>query len=132
MPIALSILPGMLSICRLSADEAIPAWVGGGPFFSITRTEEELSVVCGSALVPAGVRAEDGWRALAVAGPLAFGLVGIVSDLSSALAAAGVSIFIVSTFDTDYVLVRAADLARAVEALRAAGHRVDGEGQDAD
>lgn len=98
----------------------------GAAFFAVTRTPGELSVVLPEAAVEAGWRAEKGWRCLAVAGPLDFALTGVLASLASPLAAAGVSLFAVSTYDTDYLLVREEDLARAVAALRNAGHRVEG------
>ena len=88
------------------------------------RTPDELSVVCAADAVPAGVRAERGWKALAVDGPLAFELTGILAGLTGVLARAGVPLFALSTHDTDLLLVREADLERAVAALRAAGHEV--------
>lgn len=117
-------LPGTFAVCRLAPDAAVPAWAAGGPFISVTRTADELSVVCPEPAVPEEVRAERGWRCLRVAGPLAFGLVGVLASLLEPLGRAGVSAFAVSTFDTDYLLVRADDLPRAVDALRAAGHVV--------
>lgn len=117
----LLLLPQRLAVCRLAPDAAIPSWAAG-PFFSITRTADELSVVCPEDAVPADVRCESGWRAFQVAGPLDFSLTGILAAIAAPLAAAGVSIFAVSTFDTDYVLVKEANLARAIDALREAGH----------
>ncbi|MBU6243777.1 MAG: ACT domain-containing protein [Actinomycetales bacterium] len=90
----------------------------------MTRTAAEVSVVCALQDAPAGARTEPGWRALEVAGPLAFSLVGILASLTQPLAAAGVSVFAISTFDTDYVLIRAGALAAAIDALREAGHDV--------
>jgi len=92
---------------------------------SITRRTGELSVVCREARVPADVRAERGWRALEVEGPLAFEEVGVLHALTGPLARAAVSLFAMSTFDTDLLLVREETLERAVEALRAAGHQVE-------
>jgi hypothetical protein len=119
--IELSVLPGRLAVCRLEAGAAPPAWAVGGPLWSITGSADELSVVCAEAAVPDGVRREGGWLALRVAGPLDFALTGVLSAIAAPLAAAGVSIFAVSTFDTDYVLVKEERLAEAVAALRAAG-----------
>jgi hypothetical protein len=85
---------------------------------------DELSVVCQEELVPANIRAENGWRGLKVEGPLDFALTGILAGLASALAQAGVSLFAISTFDTDYILVKEKDLAKAIRALEQAGHRV--------
>lgn len=124
--LALTLLLPTLAVCRLAPDAPPPPWAMGGDFWALTRTPDELSVVCLASAVPAGVRAETGWRALMVAGPLDFALVGILRSLAVPLAEAGVSIFAVSTFDTDYLLVRAEQLARAVAALERAGHTVAG------
>ena len=123
-PLRLTVLPEPLAVCRLAADDAFPAWLPARGFVSVTRTSEELSVVCAADAVPAGVRCEPDWRALAVAGPLDFGLTGILASLATPLAEAGISIFAISTFDTDYVLVKAERLGDAVDALRRAGHRI--------
>lgn len=120
MNLTLERLPNTLAVCRLQPDAAIPDWAGG-PFVSITRTAEELSIVCSQDAVPDGITAERDWRALRVAGTLDFALVGIIARLSEVLAAAEVSLFIVSTYDTDYVLVKAAVLAKAEAALTATG-----------
>jgi hypothetical protein len=125
-PLTLEVLPGLLAVCRLSVSQAVPEWVLRLPFWSITRTEDEMSVVVPEALASPGWKQEVGWRALKVRGPLDFGLIGVLSRLSGALAASNVSLFAISTFDTDYVLVREADLARAVAALQAAGCTVAG------
>jgi hypothetical protein len=90
----------------------------------VIRTAAEVTVVCAD--VPDGVRAERGWRALAVEGPLDLALTGVLVSLLEPLAAVGIAIFAISTFDTDHVLVRAARLEEAVAALRGAGHRVTG------
>jgi hypothetical protein len=119
--IELGILQGRLAVCRLEAGAAPPTWAMGGALWSVTGTADELSVVCGEERVPEGVRREAGWRALKVAGPLDFALTGVLSAIAAPLAAAGVSVFAVATFDTDYVLVREERLAEAVAALRAAG-----------
>ena len=95
-----------------------------GEFFSVTRTAEELSAVCEAAAVPPGVKAEGPWSVLAVRGPLDFNLKGVLAGLTTPLATADISIFAVSTYDTDYVLVRSPDLDRAVRALREAGHKI--------
>jgi len=118
----LSFLSDRLAICRMEQNAAIPAWATASAFFSITRTAEELSLVCAERLVPAGVQMESGWRALKVEGPLDFALTGILAGLAGALAQAGISLFAMSTYDTDYILVKEKDLDRAVEALRAAGY----------
>jgi uncharacterized protein len=122
--VTLDVLPASYAICRFSADAALPSWADGGAFSSVTRTAAELSIVCPADNVPDHVAAERGYRLLAVRGPLDFGLVGVVAALSAVLASAAISIFVVSTYDTDYLLVRGADLDRAAAALRAAGHAV--------
>lgn len=121
----LTVVDVALAVCRLDPTDPVPAWATEGPFVSVTRTPGELSVVCRDDAVPDGVRAERGWRALRVDGVLDFSLVGVLARLATPLANAGVSVFAVSTFDTDYLLVKEADLAAAVEALREAGHVVD-------
>jgi hypothetical protein len=95
-----------------------------GEFFSVTRTPSELSAVCDVAAVPPGVKAEGPWLMLAVRGPLDFNITGVLAGLATPLATAGISIFAVSTYDTDYVLVRNDDLDRAVRSLREAGHAI--------
>ncbi|GAB4432096.1 MAG: ACT domain-containing protein [Chloroflexi bacterium OHK40] len=122
--LTLRVLPGSLAVCRLAPGEALPAWATSGGFWSITRTLDELSVVCAAEAVPEGVRQVGPWRALQVAGPLDFALTGILSALATPLAAAGLSLFAIATYDTDYLLVRAEALEAAVAALRGAGHHV--------
>ena len=116
-------MPDTLAVVRLPPDAPIPTWaIEPSAFASVTRTSGELSIVCPEARVPPGITAERGWRALQIHGPLQFDAVGILAGFASPLADAGISIFAVSTFDTDYVLVKAAQVDRAVEALVAAGH----------
>jgi hypothetical protein len=124
----LVILPDTFAVCRLPADSPIPTWATG-ELVSITRTADELSVVCRADAVPEGVRRETGWRCLRVAGTLDLSLVGVLASLAVPLAEAGVSVFAVSTFDTDYLLVKDADLGRTTEALTATGHRVASDPQ---
>lgn len=124
MGLNLKVLPGAFAVCRLPAGKTLPPWALSGPFSSVTQTQEELSVVCLESAVPVGVRSEGGWRGLQVVGPLDFALTGILCSLAAPLAEAGISIFAISTFDTDYLLVKAVDLAAAVDALRQAGHHV--------
>lgn len=123
--LTLSLLPDTLAVCRLAPDAEVPAWAWTGEPASVTRTRDELSLVCREDAVPEGVRAESGWRCLKVQGPLDFALTGIMAALTAPLAAAGISVFAVSTFDTDYLLVKAENLDRASVALRGAGHRVE-------
>lgn len=113
----LSALAPTLAVCRLDAKASIPEWATRGVFFSVSRTDEELSVVCEEALVPEGIQCEKNWRALKVAGPLDFALTGILASIASPLAEAGISLFAVSTFDTDYILVKSQDFERASTVL---------------
>ena len=121
----LQVLAERFAVCRLPPDAPLPPRPKACGLWSVTLTGRELSVVLPEAAAPAEHPAERGWRALEVAGPLDFSLTGIMASLSGALAAAGVSLFVVSTYDTDYVLVRDADLARAKAALQEAGHEVE-------
>ena len=114
----------LLAIARLDPHDAVPAWAWSGPFSAVVRTPGELSVVCLSSAVPAGVTVEGPWRALEVVGPLSFALTGVIDALSAPLAAAGISLFVVSTVDTDYLLVRASAVEAACAALCGAGHTV--------
>jgi uncharacterized protein len=124
--LALDLHDELLAVCRLGPDEPTPAWVEAapGPLVSITRTRDEVSVVVAEAHVPPDVRAQTGWRALSVRGPLAFSMVGVLAALAAPLAEAQVPIFVVSTFDTDWLLVGADRLDAVLAALEAAGHRV--------
>jgi uncharacterized protein len=129
MPLTLDLLPGEFAVCRLGKAEPVPAWAGSDVFSSVTRTADELSLVCPAGPVPAGIRAERGWRLLQIAGPLDFSAVGIIASITTPLAQAGISVLGVGTFDTDYVLVKAARVDQAIHALETAGHRVRrGEG----
>jgi hypothetical protein len=119
-------LDELYAIVRLDPDADLPDWVRGGHFWSATRSDSELSIVCREEDVPAEASAERGWCAFEVAGPLDFSLTGVVSSLVGPLANAGVPLFVLSTFETDYLLVRERDLHRSVEALTHAGHAVDG------
>jgi hypothetical protein len=120
----LALLSDTFAVCRLEADAAVPSWATTGEFFSITRTAEELSIVCLQSLVPDGIRCERDWRGFQLAGPIPFSTVGVLASLVTPLAEAGISMFAISIFDTDYLLVKASDLARAIDALRAKGHSV--------
>ncbi|MEW6753185.1 MAG: ACT domain-containing protein [Candidatus Latescibacterota bacterium] len=120
----LALLDDELGVARLDASAPTPDWASEGSLSSVTRTTGELSVVCAAAAVPEGVPAERGWRCLRVAGPLDLALTGVLASVLTPLAEAKLSAFALSTYETDYVLVRGADLAPAVACLRAAGHEV--------
>ena len=117
----LRLLPGELAVCRLDPKAPVPAWAEGAPFSCVMRTPEELSVVCAAGNVPAAVKHEAGWRAFQLVGPVPFTTTGVVSGLTVPLAAAGVGVFVLSTFDTDYLMVKGANLAKGQAALAAAG-----------
>src|SRR5438270_11804407 len=99
-PLRLFILKDPLAICKLPSNADIPPWASLGTFNSITRTHDELSIVCLQEAVPEEARSERGWRALQVDGPLAFSMVGVLASLLNPLAEAGISVFVLSTFDT--------------------------------
>lgn len=120
----LSVLPLRLAVSRLSPAAAIPAWATQGSFFSVTRTSEELSIVAEESLTPEGPQSQPGWRALKVHGPFAFSEIGVVSALAAPLALVKLSMLVLSTFDTDYLLVASSDLARAIAVLQQAGHTI--------
>jgi hypothetical protein len=125
--LAIDVQPGEYTVARLDPDAPVPAELlapSAPGLVSITRTPAELSLICPAGSVPEGARVETGWRLLTVRGPLAFMLTGIIAALANELAAAGVALFTLSTFDTDHVLVKQADLTRAVDALHSAGHEV--------
>ncbi len=120
----LTLLPERFAISRLPADSSIPAWAAQGPFFSVTRTGDELSVVCEISRVPTGVQSQCGWRVFKVHGPFVLSEIGVLAALTGPLAEAKISLFAVSTFETDYLLVASATLSTAMAALERAGHAI--------
>ena len=124
----LTVLPGSLAMVRMAPEATLPPWATHGDFFSITRTSDELSIVCRAGQVPDGIAAQAGWRALKVTGPFALSEIGVLSALAAPLAEAKVSLLAISTFDTDYLLVSEKQLLAAVAALKGAGHHVDASG----
>ena len=121
----LTLLPDRFAISRLAADAPIPGWATQGAFFSVTRTRDELSVVCELSRVPAGVQSQPGWRVFKVHGPFVLSEIGVLSALAAPLAAAKISLFAISTFDTDYLLVASETLLAAIAALERAGHAIN-------
>lgn len=119
----LHVLSQPLAVCRLEPLASVPHWVAGD-VVSVTRTTEELSIVCAADAVPLGTHVEGPFRALVVEGPLDVGSTGVVASLATPLADADVPVFVLSTFDTDLVLVPADRVAAAVDALETAGHVV--------
>lgn len=123
-PPALQVLPLDLSVVRLPPDSAVPGWAMGGGFYSVTGTGDELSLVCESARVPGDVVCEPGWRAIVVDGPLDFAEIGVLAGLTRTLARSGISVFVISTYDTDYVLMKKPVQDQALKALTQAGYEV--------
>ncbi len=124
----LTVLPEKLSVVRYAVGAVLPEWVfQGGSFWNIMKTSDELSIVCETSRIPTAetyVKIESGFRAIKVEGPLDFALTGILSKLIRPLADHEISIFALSTYDTDYVLVKEVTLERTVELLKADGHLI--------
>jgi len=120
----LTILPEIFSICRLDRGSGIPDWALAGSFFSFTRSAEEVSIVSPQAQVPEGILRDTGWRCLKVEGPLDLAEVGVLASLTGPLAQEGISVFAVSTYDTDYLLVKDGSLEKAVKVLSQKGHQI--------
>jgi hypothetical protein len=124
--LTLSLLAGRYAVAKLPAGVAIPESATQGEFFSVTRTADELSLVTAERNVPAGAKVAEGWRVFKAHGPFEFNEVGVLAALTGALARENLGIFVVSTFDTDYLLVREENLHAAITALQRAGHHLLG------
>ena len=123
--LTISVLPKLFTICKFPVDTPVPAWANGGAFVSVTRTDVELSIVAETDRVPADLSSAIlNWRVMKVHGPFDLSVVGVLASLVAPLAQKGISIFTVSTFDTDYLLVQSNDLKAAAAALRNAGHSI--------
>ena len=122
--LTLSLLSEIFAVCRFDSRALIPSWVTNGDSFSLTRTPDELSIVCRQNDVPNNIHCEPDWRCLKIQGPLDFSLTGILAALATPLANAVISIFAISTFDTDYLMVKENKLKQAIDVLRQAGHQV--------
>ena len=122
--LTISLLPDDLVVCRLPADATPPAVVTGSRLYSVTASADEISIVCREAEAPAGATVEHGWRAFVADGPLDFSLVGVLNSMLTPLVDAKVPVFAMSTYTTDYVLVREQDVRPATTALKIAGHTV--------
>jgi hypothetical protein len=125
MKLSLLVLGETFAISTLKRDTPLPGWATASEFFSITRTYDELSIVCPQGAIPAGVEINKNWRCLKVQGPLGFSITGILASLSMPLASEGVSIFVFSSYDTDHIMVKQYELDKAVEVLRKTGHSVE-------
>ena len=119
----LEILQSDLAIVKLKPEDSVPRWAKG-EFVAITKTATELSIVCAQSGIPDDVEAERGWTGFRIAGPLAFDQVGVIASITAPLDAAQVPVFVVSTYDTDYLLIKSDHLDSASEALTASGHRI--------
>ncbi|MGE5403803.1 MAG: ACT domain-containing protein [Candidatus Saccharibacteria bacterium] len=120
-------IPGTFAVCRMSPNEPVPKWVLKlSGFYSITHSSEELSILCPEVHVPGNVKYEGEFTCLKVQGPLDFSMHGVLASLTCPLADAEISIFAVSTFDTDYLLLKQTDLKKAVCILEGAGHKITG------
>ncbi|WP_092797984.1 MULTISPECIES: ACT domain-containing protein [unclassified Janthinobacterium] len=115
--------PYSYAVSRLAHDSVIPDWVDGKGFVTISRSRQELSIVCRADRVPAGIQSEQDWVCWRFVGPFAFGATGIVLSVIEPLSRGGIGIFVVSTFDGDHLLLQRRDLERALPLLTAAGHR---------
>ena len=125
--LTLSVLPGRFTVCRLEPECDVPKWATGNALWSITKTRQELSIVCPEDSVPDDIQAERGWRILEVEGPLDFSMTGVLNGLTMPLAESEISVFVLSTYLTDYLLIREKDLESAITALRAQGHKIERE-----
>ena len=122
--LTLSVLEGNYAICKLSPEDPVPARVERSAFWSVTRTREELSIVCGEREVPDAAKCDKGWRCMKVHGPLDFSLTGVLASLAGPLAEAGISLFTISTYDTDDLFVKEERLEQARLLLTQCGHEV--------
>lgn len=121
-------LPDRAAICRLDPGADIPDWAWTGTLCSVTRTVDEISIVCDDEKIPNSAGADRGWRVLKVDGPMDLGTVGVLAAITGTLAQAGISLFAISTFETDYLLVKEGSAAKAEEVLRREGHEVERAG----
>ncbi|MDQ6432667.1 ACT domain-containing protein [Mesorhizobium sp. LHD-90] len=122
MAIRLKALSGTYAIARLDAADRIPDWADCGGFVSISRTEDELSIVCLQEHIPNGVRNDENWSCFKFEGPFAFDETGVVLSVIAPLSTNGIGIFVVSTFDGDHILIKADDVLRSLDLLEQAGH----------
>ncbi len=122
--LTLSILAGRFAICKLESEHDVPKWATRSTFWSVTKAQQELSIVCAEDDVPENIKAERGWKVLKVEAPLDFSLTGIIASLTGPLAEANISVLVLSAYKTDYVMVRESSLDKAILVLSASGHRV--------
>ena len=123
--LTLIILRETFAICRIDKEASIPDWAFQGGLVSVTRTKDELSIVCPQINVPKGILCNQGWSCLKVKGPLDLASTGILSSIATTLEKEGMSLFSISTYDTDYILVKEKDLEKAIFALTEAGQKIE-------
>lgn len=116
--LTLKLLDKTYAVCSLSKNKKIPSWAIEGDFLSITKTEDELSIVCEEKNVAEGIKYEGNWKILKIEGPLDFSLVGILAKISNLMAKNNISIFAISTYDTDYILIKLGNINKAIEVLK--------------
>ena len=124
MSLQLSVFPNQYAICKLSDSRDIPAWNPGLDLLGVIYSKDEITIICEESYVPSNAMVEYGWRLLEVVGSLDFNLVGILAGLTSALAKVNVSVFVLSTYRTDFMMVKEQDLTDAINGLTAEGYRV--------
>lgn len=120
----ISVLKDAYKVCRLNAFEGVPEWALETPLSSVTRTAEELSIVCPEKVAPEELKSEQEWKCLKIHGPLGFDEVGIISNLTKVLADVDISVFVLSTFETDYIMVKRLNIEKAAKALAEKGHEI--------
>lgn len=118
------LMDGIFSLCRLAPLDSIPSWALSSDFYTISKTSDELSIVCESQYVPAGIKQDGNWKLLKIASVLDFSLTGITAKFSTALANAGVNLCVIATYETDYILVKQEKMQTAITALQLAGFMV--------
>jgi hypothetical protein len=128
--LSLNILPERMAVCRFEPSALLPEGLDGSEFYSVTRTKEELTVVCREDSLVPGTVCENGWRCIRVQGVLDFSEIGIMFSITRPLAEAGISVFVISTYDTDYFLVKEKQLPEAIDALTASGHQITESGSE--
>lgn len=115
--LTMRLLKGKYGVCRLDKNELIPKLAQNSEFFSITRTSDELSIVCSQNDIPSHIKCEKEWKVLKIEGELDFSLIGILASISTILAQSGISIFAISTYNTDYILIKNKDINNAIQSL---------------
>jgi len=122
LKVKFSILPETFAICRLDREAPVPDWAAGDSLSSITRTAEELSIVCPQTRVPEEIKRNDGWRCLKIEGILDFSLTGVIANLTRPLGNEGISVLVISTYNTEYLLLKEQHLEKAITVLAHSGH----------